>query len=1518
MPPTRERRWWTTQEDDILKREVQGKSTNPISPLVTPAAKSNKDLHLPVRQGGSVQNWNDIAMSLPGRTNKDCRKRWAKIQVDIRKGAWTQEEDERLQKAVLQLGCKSLILGRRSRHAQSNGSNSSSRPLPETNDEEMANNSPEVNDEDESCDGDGDDVFDECSECGMTDSSGNQKHQLLVDMSLLSEEPVEATELGPTSTIIPDYRHSDTFLAVPALELPGTTFNMFDQSCIGTSDHSSGNSAIQTPDSDWMSWLNSLETDTSVSLESRPSWWDEGPTDQSYFHDSSYGSLDVNMAGISDTCHSSRARKRVKGETSPRASLGPVARAETPSKDNGQMGLVTLSLDQVDPIIANEIIGSVMKHNTVIILVQEFQQGPEFCHFCAQRSSPTWVQVRLIGSLKCPIVCKYTWWLPQFKFSYPPIFPCHPDTYAPMSSFRTPKVSLEPASTSGLRTLPELVDFHAESNPKHLFCLQAEANAAGNGHNFVPLSYETLQRAIVRCQAWLKGQATTLHAPKTEADGSVKKCAPVAVLMESHVGLVICVLACMGMGVPVILLSARLSAPSARHLIRETGAKLALVSPRLLPLAFEAVGAENQDGNEIPGESTTMILSVSGYESFLADEPAEDQSRTLRAANADHYVSEDDRQVLILHSSGTSGLPKPIPCSHQYFLSYATCHSFESTKEAHGLTVSTLPFFHGFGFVSVCLSLNIGKTFCAPVPSTIPNGASVAALIEDSQAKALLTVPSILEEIEGLPDGRGHDILRKLDYAGFGGGRPKTSVGERLERSGVRLVGQYGATETGPMTPFFVPGKEHDWRRLRLRADILGPLQVKLDLIDADAEESAQTESEAERSYSYKLSMKPFGWQERFELQDIIVARTECASADDAGQLDFVIAGRKDDLICLATGEKVRPTILESLLRQHEDVRDATAFGEGQFELGVIVEPVRPVGPSEVANFKASIWPAIEEAGRQMDAHAKITSSTAILIVAPEALPRSDKGTVLRSAVSRKFADEMAAVYRDLEASMVAPPIDLSSPASSIRNLVTQDVLGLDNGRDWDDDDDFFSRGMDSLQATRLRRLLTASLRATYAAAEPGAANLLATDMIRDDIVYRNPSVNKLVEALIPSSSKTNGVIAETKLIEQLVDKYSSRGNHREQRKSVVLLTGGTGSLGSFFVGRLLADDNVSNVICLNRPGKGNPTEAQKHAVTLRKVFVDESAWKKLEVYETNTADQWLGLPEAEYLRLAARVAHLVHIAWPMNFKMGLQSFEASFSSLLNLIQLARQASIHQTRKPKLLLISSISTVGNYPSIKGQTLIPETSVEDQSWTLDLGYAKAKLVCEKIIERTAQDHPEIEAAVVRVGQIAGSSTGYWNASEHFVAVCASSQKLGKFPDLRGTLSWLPVDLAAEALSEILFHQEPLSAVYHLENAARQSWEEVVRLISEELRISSSSIIPLETWLDLVDALPGPGNPASGLTQFLREDFAKMSCGFVVLDTSNSRNVSSTMANMTSVGEESIRSYVSYWKSIKMLA
>ena len=100
------------------------------------------------------------------------------------------------------------------------------------------------------------------------------------------------------------------------------------------------------------------------------------------------------------------------------------------------------------------------------------------------------------------------------------------------------------------------------------------------------------------------------------------------------------------------------------------------------------------------------------------------------------------------------------------------------------------------------MSLAIGKPICIPPRSTIPNGAFIAAPIQDFEAEALLSVPSILEEMESSPGNKGYEVLGRLDFAAFGGGMPKDSVGAKLESAEVKLINQYGATETGALTPF--------------------------------------------------------------------------------------------------------------------------------------------------------------------------------------------------------------------------------------------------------------------------------------------------------------------------------------------------------------------------------------------------------------------------------------------------------------------------------------------------------------------------------------------------------------------------------------------------------------------------------------------------------------------------------------------------------------------------------------------
>ncbi|KAL3493365.1 hypothetical protein BJX62DRAFT_84842 [Aspergillus germanicus] len=76
------RRRWTASEDALLwdLYQIQEKA---------PTGKCQKI------------NWNEIARQIPGRSNKDCRKRYYnRFTGGLRKGSWTQDEDERLYQLV--------------------------------------------------------------------------------------------------------------------------------------------------------------------------------------------------------------------------------------------------------------------------------------------------------------------------------------------------------------------------------------------------------------------------------------------------------------------------------------------------------------------------------------------------------------------------------------------------------------------------------------------------------------------------------------------------------------------------------------------------------------------------------------------------------------------------------------------------------------------------------------------------------------------------------------------------------------------------------------------------------------------------------------------------------------------------------------------------------------------------------------------------------------------------------------------------------------------------------------------------------------------------------------------------------------------------------------------------------------------------------------------------------------------------------------------------------------------------
>jgi myb-related protein len=104
QPISRARNYWTAEEDQILKEEaiLQGE---PCFILLAMSCKANHRKNFPlVNTTGNVKNWSIIATKLKSRTNKDCRKRWSKLQTNVNKGIWSSEEDHRLRKAVEKRG----------------------------------------------------------------------------------------------------------------------------------------------------------------------------------------------------------------------------------------------------------------------------------------------------------------------------------------------------------------------------------------------------------------------------------------------------------------------------------------------------------------------------------------------------------------------------------------------------------------------------------------------------------------------------------------------------------------------------------------------------------------------------------------------------------------------------------------------------------------------------------------------------------------------------------------------------------------------------------------------------------------------------------------------------------------------------------------------------------------------------------------------------------------------------------------------------------------------------------------------------------------------------------------------------------------------------------------------------------------------------------------------------------------------------------------------------------------------
>ncbi|KAL8678280.1 MAG: hypothetical protein Q9186_005361 [Xanthomendoza sp. 1 TL-2023] len=345
--------------------------------------------------------------------------------------------------------------------------------------------------------------------------------------------------------------------------------------------------------------------------------------------------------------------------------------------------------------------------------------------------------------------------------------------------------------------------------------------------------------------------------------------------------------------------------------------------------------------------------------------------------------------------------------------------------------------------------------------------------------------------------------------------------------------------------------------------------------------------------------MRPLGWDCDFVFQDELVSNPHNPKSDSSA------VGRTDDLIVLANGAKVIPRLLESALIENEHVKAAIAFGDGQFELGIIVQPSAAIQAADYDRFKTSSWPTIVEAMKSMDAHARILSKEAIFVVPHDtALPRSDKGSLMRREVYKAFDAEIAAVYEALENSLSNADtiiLDMDNLEQDLKNLIQDRLAWKVKPDDWTFSDDFFALGMDSLQAVKLRRHILCSFTDDY-------PHIQIAERVHRDIVYRNHTVTYLAQCLKTSAAEP----PKPNAVDDLVAQFSIQPGKNLQgcrSGSVVLLTGGSGSLGSHLLPHLASLSNVDRIFCLNRPQSITTAQArQLESLTSRGININPTA----------------------------------------------------------------------------------------------------------------------------------------------------------------------------------------------------------------------------------------------------------------------------------------------------------------------
>ena len=639
----------------------------------------------------------------------------------------------------------------------------------------------------------------------------------------------------------------------------------------------------------------------------------------------------------------------------------------------------------------------------------------------------------------------------------------------------------------------------------------------------------------------------------------------------------------------------------------------------------------------------------------------------------------------------------------------------------------------------------------------------------------------------------------------------------------------------------------------------------------------------------------------------------------------WLYRGRTDDIIGFLNGEKTNPISMEGLISSLPEVKSALVLGQGRFEAALLIELSKPshLSVEEKATLIEHMWPTIQRANMECPAFAKISKSHILFTTPEKPMSPAGKGTVQRNLTIARYSAEIDALYHDAD-DMKDRQIPVEFDITDLEQSVSRVIRRATGNADIRPEDDFFSRGMDSLQVIQTARLLRLGLEDSGIRPESLAPSTIYT---RPTIVQLSAAIEELAQdSRKPTKTDENARVARMAV---MIDKFSAslqpkeaRNDIRRETPRVVVLTGSTGALGSYLLEAFALCEDITHIYCLNRSTEPKQRQAQMSG---SRDLAAQWDTQRVEFLTCDFAKSDLGLGHQQYTNILKDVNLIVHNAWQVDFNLSLESYEpVHIQGVRNLIDFA----INSHHQARIFFISSIGTVMNWSAQrKGQ--VPEEVFDGFSLPPGMGYAESKFVAERLLA-IANTKCNIPVSICRVGQIAGpvlGSKGIWSKQEWFPSLTMSSRHLGIIPDTLGNMeviNWIPIDIICIIIVELAVQAVapgiPTARTYHAVNPSVTTWTAILPYVKTAMH-PEPNVVSLATWIKELKASARSShtvqdlqaNPALKLIGFY-ENLLNVDNASAGLETKQSERASSTLRELGPIRGEWVTKWMDQWNTL----